>query len=693
MAPQATGPTIHRCDGRVPLRSQDMESAEVLLAGLDPQQRAAATDPRRPLAIVAGPGSGKTRVLTARVAWRIATGDADPARTLVVTFTRRAAAELRTRLAGADLGGGRPEGPDRSGRLWSPTVVTLHAFAAATLQQAWRDAGEPTRGIAPFPLRILAPLVHGHPGPTPGPRGVAAEVAWAKARAVGPGAYREAAARAGRLTGFDDDEMEAVATLYAAYEHEKARRRVLDVDDLIPALTARLADDARLAERLRWHHRHVYVDEFQDLGRSAFRLVRALASPERGDQPPDLTVVGDADQAVYGFAGSDPRLLLRLAEALPGTATVRLTAVHRTPPAALAAARAILAGCPTDPAATLSDATRSPTDRVVVDAVGHATVDDEASAIAWALRSAHGSGRRWSELAVLARTNARLDAVAAACEAAGVPTRSRRCLLERSEVKAALDALLQRPPSLPAATCRALLRQVAAEALGSPDLMAPARRALLALTALADEYAASAPSGTLDGFLAWLDGTVRAPGGDAVETGDAVDLLTFHRAKGLEWDVVHLVGVEDGTVPLRSAAIGPALAEERRLAYVAFTRARVAVRCTWVGAPSPWLGPALEAAGAVTARPVGPPAELLDARRAAAPERDPVLEVLQRWRHHRAVAFRVTPSAVLADDVLARVAQARPTTVPELAAVPGVGPARARSIGPGLLTALSNLAA
>ncbi len=657
-----------------------MRPGDALLDGLDPSQRAAATDPRRALAIVAGPGSGKTRVLTARVAWRIANGDAEPARTLVVTFTRRAASELRSRLGRIGLGG-----------PGSPTVSTLHALAASTLQRAWREAGEPPRGMAAFPLRLLVPLADAHPGPLPAPRVIAAEVAWAKARALAPDGYPPAARRAGRLSGFGPDGVTAVAEVYAAYEDEKRRRRILDVDDLIPVLTARLAVDEGLAARLQWHHRHLYVDEFQDLGRAAFRLVHALAGPGRGGEPPDLTVVGDADQAVYGFAGSDPRLLLRLTEALPGSATVRLAQAHRSPPAALAAARAILAGGPTDPAATLADAATPPTDRVVVDARGHRSPDQEAAAVASALRGAHGSGRPWSQLAVLARTNARLDAVAAACEAAGIPTRSRRCLLDRSEVKAALDSLLLRPPSLPAMTCRALLRQVAADAFESPDLAPPARRALQSLTALADEYA-DVIGGTLEGFLAWLDATVRAPGGDAVEVGDAVDLLTFHRAKGLEWDVVHIVGFEDGLVPLRSAE-GSALAEERRLAYVAFTRARVAVRCTWVGRPSPWLDSALAAAASVAARPVPPPADLLAARQATAARPDPILVALRRWRDHRARAFRVAPAAVLADAVLERVAERRPTTLAELAAVPGVGTARASAIGPKLLAAISDLAA
>ena len=671
--------------------------ADQLLEGLDPSQRAAATDPRRPLAIVAGPGSGKTRVLTARVAWRIATGDADPARTLVLTFTRRAASELAVRLGRLGLAG-----------PGSPTVSTLHALAASSLQRAWREAGEPAHEIAAFPLRLVVPLVEAHRGPLPSPRVVAAEVAWAKTRALTPDAYPAAATRSGRLPGFDPAALEGVAVVYAAYEASKAGRRLLDIDDLIPALTARLGADPHLAGRLQWHHRHVYVDEFQDLGRSSFRLVRSLTGQGPDGEPPDLTVVGDADQAVYGFAGSDPRLLLRLAEALPGTATVRLTHTHRSPPAVLAAARAVLAGEPTDPEATLADTSHPPTDRTVVDAAAHGSEENEATAVAWALRCAHASGRRWSDLAVLARTNARLDAVAAACEAAGVPTRSRRCLLDRSEVRAALDALLLRPASLPATTGRAVLRQLAAEALENPDLLAPARMALLALTGLADEYA-TVIGGTLGGFLVWLDATVRAAGGDAVEGGNAVDLLTFHRAKGLEWDVVHIVGLERGLVPLRSAeqpvratvdgagtalpAEPPALAEERRLVYVALTRARVAVRCTWVGTPSPWLVPALEAAGSVTVRPVGPPARLLAARQAAVLPADPVLYHLRQWRHQRSLALRVPVTAVLDDGLLELVAERRPTTLADLLAVPGIGTSRVRAIGASLLSAISNVAA
>jgi DNA helicase-2/ATP-dependent DNA helicase PcrA len=201
-----------------------LQPADRLLEGLDDAQRAVVTDPRQPLAIVAGPGSGKTRVLTTRVAWRIANGEADPGRTLVVTFTRRAAGELRTRLHALGLAG-----PDQ------PTVSTLHALAAATLQRTWREAGEPVRPIAPYPLRLLAPLCHEHPGPLPDPRTVAAEIAWAKARAIRPDAYPAVAARAGHIDGWGDAARFSLSEVYAAYEALKARRGVLDVDALLAA--------------------------------------------------------------------------------------------------------------------------------------------------------------------------------------------------------------------------------------------------------------------------------------------------------------------------------------------------------------------------------------------------------------------------------------------------------------------------
>ena len=660
-----------------------MPRAHELLEGLDPSQRAAVTNPRGPLAVIGGPGSGKTRVLTTRIAWRAATGDAAPSRTLVVTFSRRGAKGFARQLQRAGLAGSRP------------TVTTLVAFAALTLQRAWREAGEAPPWLEARPARLLAPLVGAHRGPLPSVDVVASEVAWAKARGVPPDAYASFALRASRLPAFGEQTLASVADVYRAYEAKKARHRVLDVDDLIPALTARLAVDRRLAARLQWHHRHLYVDEFQDVGLAAFRLVEALAGAGLGDTPvqPDLTVAGDPDQAVYGSAGGDRRLLLRLGQALPGTATVLLTTTHRTPRGALAAARGVLTGGATGRTPTSAGAARPAAAGGDVEAIGHGSSADEAAAVAEALRGAHRSGYRWSDLAVLGRTSRRLKAVAAACAAAGVPIRSGRGFLERSEVTAAIDTLLRlRPPTAPADDCRSVLHQLAAEAAGRPGLGAAGPSALQTLAALADEYA-NGIGGTLGGFLTWLDVTVRAQGGEPAEEGDAVDLLTFHQAKGLEWDIVHVVGFEEGTVPRRSVVEPPrardrqpaytgstrtskahrqTLAEERRLAHLALTRARVSVRCSWVGTPSRWLAPALEAASAGSSRtsePTAPPQ--------AAPQTpsDPVLDALRQWRDDRTSASGLAPSAVLADALLRRIALRRPTTLMQLAAIPGIGAA------------------
>jgi DNA helicase-2/ATP-dependent DNA helicase PcrA len=535
-----------------------------LLDGLDADQRAAVTTPASPLAILAGPGAGKTRVLTHRVAWRVATDQADGSRTLVVTFTRRAAAELRTRLAALGLADG-------------PTVTTLHALALSTLH---RHGRRPV--ITRYPLRLLAPLVQAA-GLDLSPRQVAAEIGWAKARCLSPGAYaRSRPSEPGRG---------AVADVFAGYEAVKAERGVVDIDDLPSLCTAMLAEDADVAAAVRWHHRHVVVDEFQDLPRSSFRLLRAVA----GDRP-DLCVVGDPDQAVYGFAGADPRLLTSLGDALPGLTVVRLRWVHRCPPAALAAATAVL-GRPTSAGATAVHDEPGPPPTLM----GHDDEDVEAAAVAWTLRQARAAGRPWSDMAVLARTNGRLDAVTAACAAVGVPTRSRRLLLDRPQVRRCLDALLQRPLSLPARVVAAEVRELAREEPGSPTAGA--------LVELAEEYAATVAGGTLDGYLAWLDATVRARGGEPADRRPAVDLLTFHRAKGLEWPVVFIIGMEAGTVPLGAGTDEDRLAEERRLAYVALTRSSAAVHLSWAGRrPSPWARAVSDAAAAAQAAdPVRPP--------------------------------------------------------------------------------------
>ncbi|MGH9005517.1 MAG: ATP-dependent helicase, partial [Acidimicrobiia bacterium] len=295
-----------------------------LLEGLDERQRQAVVTPVSPLCILAGAGSGKTRVLTRRIAYQATTGHIDAGHTLALTFTRKAAGELSERLAALGL---RRAGV-RSGPATAVTTGTFHAVALAQLRRRWADRDEPDPAILERKVRLLVPFLP--PGPSVGTEAaeVAGEIEWAKARLVAPGDYEAAVVAAGRPTPRPAAE---VAGLYDRYEEEKRRRGVVDFDDLIWQLAEALETDPAFAAATRWRFRHFFVDEFQDVNPAQFRLLRAWL----GDRS-DLCVVGDQDQAIYGFTGADASYLVGFAKQFTGAAVVRLEANFRSTPQVLA---------------------------------------------------------------------------------------------------------------------------------------------------------------------------------------------------------------------------------------------------------------------------------------------------------------------------------------------------------------------
>ncbi len=479
------------------------------LGRLTEAQRAAVTAPAGPLWVEAGAGSGKTSVLTVRVAHRVAAGTAEAAHALVCTFTRRAATELAGRLSVLGVPAGPPPAPGAPGS--GVRVATLHAVALHLLRRHAGDHGRPLPVVGDR-QRHLARTV-----PDELRDAVAAEVAWARSRAVGPDAYAEAAERAGRAPGLPLDQ---VADLFAAYDRSLTRAGTLDVDDLVVRAADLVEGDRAFGEAVRWRFRHVFVDELQDVTPAQFRLVLSLLGPET-----DVTAVGDPNQAIYGWNGADPTLVTSLGDHLAGLATARLDENHRSTPEIVATASAVLGSALVGTPRSLRPSGRRPTlgswsdERAEADAVAGVL-------LGWAAE------RPWGDLAVLARTNDQLAVVEQALRRAGVPVR-------------------------------------------------------------------------------------RAGGGQPA--GDAVDVTTFHQAKGLEWWGVCVVGLEDGLVPVTSATSADRRAEERRLLYVALTRATDALACSWarsrrsggrgaVGrAPSPWLeaiaslaeAPAVDAASSV----------------------------------------------------------------------------------------------
>ncbi len=677
---------------------------EALLDGLDETQREAVTSSIQPLVILAPAGSGKTRVLTRRIAYRVATGDEDPRHVLALTFTRKAAGELTERLG-------------RLGLRGDATAGTFHSVAWALLRTRWAEVrrGELTlldhkagllREVAPrLPGRDLRSTI-GH---------LATEIEWAKARMITPDAYVQGVSEAGRKPAL---RAELVAETYAAYETSKRRGGFADFDDLLALCARALEEDSTFAAAQRWRFRHLYVDELQDVNPLQFRLLEAW----RGERY-DVTAVGDPQQAIYGWNGADAGFLLDIHRYWPPAQIIELVCSYRSTPQILDAARAVLRGA-RQPAQEVN--ARRP-DGLEPHLSAHPTDRAEALAVARAIRLAHAPGRPWADQAVLVRTHAQTALLTEALRGSGIPHRLRggAVFLDRPEIRAALRDL--RASTSPLGTALADL-ELQLEATTAPDdepddypeSAAQAREArqeradaTAALLSMGRDYLRLDPNGRADGFARWLTATVQSEG-DGGRGGDAVDIATFHAAKGLEWAVVHLAGIEDGYVPISHARTAAARAEEARLLYVAMTRAQRELRISWAEQRtfaakvmdrrrSPLLDPivarmtAIDRGDTVPHSAAGDAApDLADQIRAQRAQLDtlgraasPGLDALHAWRDMVARAARVDPATVLADHVLTAIATARPQDLDELARVHGVGAILASRFGPAILDAIT----
>src|SRR5438309_571407 len=297
--------------------------SDELLHGLNEAQRRAVTTDAAPLCILAGAGSGKTRVLTRRIAWRVAQGRADPRHVLALTFTRKAAGELSSRLSAL-------------GVRDQVAAGTFHAIAYAQLRRRWADRGERPPALVDRKVRLLAPLLASHRGGGVQPADVANEIEWAKARFVGPAHYEVEAAAAGRKPVLT---LAVMASLYERYEEEKRRRALVDFDDLLLLCARALQTDDAFVTSQRWRFRHLFVDEFQDVNPVQFRLLEGW----QGDRH-DLCVVGDPNQAIFGWNGADARYLTDFGDRFTGAEVVRLDDNYRSSPQILAVADAVLSG-------------------------------------------------------------------------------------------------------------------------------------------------------------------------------------------------------------------------------------------------------------------------------------------------------------------------------------------------------------
>ena len=641
------------------------DTTERMLSGLDDAQREAVTHPASPLRIIAGAGAGKTRVLTRRIAYHSAGEVIDPRRVLALTFTRKAAGELNSRLRGLGLRDAVAAG-------------TFHGIAYAQLRRYWADKNRTAPGLLDRKASLVARVLPRGLGET-AVLDVIGEIEWAKARVVSADEYESAALAADRRPSAS---LALMAEAYRRYEQEKKSRRVVDFDDLLSLCRRALDHDLEFGAAQRWRFRHLFVDEFQDVNPSQFALLKAWLGSSA-----DLCVVGDPRQAIYSWNGADATYINDFDQHFPGAATVELRNNYRSTPQVMAVAQAVLRG-----ASTLADtiATRpnGPLPRIKV----YENDNAEARGLARAVRDAHGPATRWADQAILVRTNAQIPLIEEALRKAQIPFRTRGGgLLRLPEARSIIRGLERSNRPL----------AVTITDLSTPDdddstEDAPDTRQTIvdAIVRLAYEYLSIDPGATGTAFSSWLQTTT---GGDEVDDRtDAIDVATFHAAKGLEWPIVHLAGLESGLVPISYARTADAQAEEQRLFYVALTRAEHTVHCSWAkerqfGArsssrnPSPYLAMVDDALDRLSNK-----TRSIDHRQQAAAQRsrlgtsarakpdssDPLVAALKSWRSTTSRAANVPAYVVFSDATLEAIASSKPKTRIALGRVPGIGPVK-----------------
>jgi DNA helicase-2/ATP-dependent DNA helicase PcrA len=554
-----------------------LDGPDAVLGSLDPEQREVALVSRGPVCVLAGAGTGKTRAVAHRIAYSAATGTTDPARVLAVTFTTRAAGELRARLR--QLGAAVP-----GAGLERVQARTFHSAALRQLTHFWPGAvGGPVPQVIDSKIGLVAEAARRLrlSAGLPELRDATAEVEWAKVTQVRPDDYAAASAKAGRSGPFSADQL---ARLYAAYEELRRERHVIDFESVLELTAAILTQDPAAAAAMRDRYESFVVDEYQDVN----PLQKLLLDAWLGDRD-DLCVVGDPRQTIYSFTGATPSYLTGFAAEFPDARVIKLVRNYRSTPQVVALANRISAGGALGGAPLAAQLAAGPAPRFTE----YADEPAECAAVARQAGALIAAGTPPGEIAVLVRINAQTQGFEQALADAGVPFQLRGAerFFERPEVRQAVALLRGAARSAsaqdaPAAQVRPVLAGLglAPQPPAGRGVARDRWESLAVVAQLADDFFAAHPAATLAGLaqeLAERSASGQAPAAPGVTIG------SLHAAKGLEWTAVFLPGLTDGTLPIIHAQSADAIAEEQRLFYVGVTRAREQLFLSWALARSP----------------------------------------------------------------------------------------------------------
>ena len=541
--------------------------AEEILAALDEDQKAVALATRGPVCVIAGAGTGKTRAITHRIAYAAAIGTMDPAKVLALTFTAKAAGEMRVRLR----------------TLGVPTVAarTIHAAALKQLLYFWPTVfGGKTPDLITAKSGFLSEAVN-RAGLSETirvtnrelMRDIASEIEWAKVSQVGPEDFVseiEKRVQKPRVSA------EQLAKIYSAYESVKKQELAIDFEDVLLLTTAMVEEERDVRERVQDQYRYFTIDEYQDISPIQQRLINAWLGSRQ-----DICVVGDPAQTIYSFAGATPVFLNTFTQRFPEAEVIRLSTGYRSTPEIIFAANALLRHASMGQELV---ATNEHGDKPAV--TGYSDESAEIAGVLQEITQLLASGTPAQEISILARTNNQLGGIERAMNKLGLPyqVRNTEKFFERQDVRDFLKQVRQ-ASVLPTegSTWIDELRTIAQPFLTGESIDGIA--ALLHLARELDSDDNFAPK-TLRGYLREVEDRVQQ---NNPPTMPVVTLATLHAAKGLEWERVFMIGASEGILPLQIDATEAVINEERRLFYVGMTRAKQDLHISHRGNPSRFL--------------------------------------------------------------------------------------------------------